>query len=102
MVKWNNNFPTDLQISNSMMDVTNLTPSQRQQHRQDAIKYASIMLNISIRDGQSTYENKHMVKFGRIGYMTNGNTLKNKYKPRSIKVMMIGMQMITVQIHIKW
>jgi hypothetical protein len=68
-----------------MMDAANLTTSQRQQHRQDAVKYASIMANISIRDGKSAYERffgkqplllyKHMgVNFRRIGYMTTGNT----------------------------
>jgi hypothetical protein len=56
--------------------------------------------NISIRDGKSPYEKffgtpspitpDTRVSFGRIGYVTYGHALKNKYKPRACKCYMVG------------
>jgi hypothetical protein len=79
----------DRHRANAMMDARNLTTSQlRQKHMQDGIKYASIMANMSIRGGKSAYGK--LFNFRRLGYMTIGNTLMNKYRPRAVKGMTIG------------
>jgi hypothetical protein len=61
------------------------------------------MENISIKDGKSPYEKFFGVpspitpetcfNFGRIGYVTYGNVLNNKYKPRAFKCHMVGYAM---------
>jgi Transcription factor Iwr1 len=61
------------------------------------------MTNISIKDGKSPYEKffgvpppitpETCVNFGRIGYVTYGHALKNKYKPRAFKCHMVGCAM---------
>jgi hypothetical protein len=61
------------------------------------------MANMTLKDGISPHEKffvapppitpEHCVDFGRIGYVTYGNVLKNKYKPRAIKCYMVGYAM---------
>jgi hypothetical protein len=57
------------------------------------------MANISIKYSMSPHEKnfgmptpitpEHCVDFGRIGYVTYGNVLKTKYKPRTFKCYMV-------------
>jgi hypothetical protein len=61
------------------------------------------MADISIKDGKSPYETffgvpspitpETCVNFGKIGYVTYGNVLQNKYKPRAFKCHMVGYAM---------
>jgi hypothetical protein len=88
-------FPTDLKRSNAMLDSVQLSPSIKMTLRKEAIRYAVTMANISIKNNTSPYEKffgvpqalkpEHCMNFGRIGYVTHGNKLKNKYKPRAFK-----------------
>jgi hypothetical protein len=78
-----------------MLDTVKLGPAHKMKLRKEAIPYASTMANISIKDDISPHEiffgipspitPEHCVYFGRIGYVTYGNVLKNKYKPRAFK-----------------
>jgi hypothetical protein len=97
-------FPTDLKWANAMLDTVKLSVAHKMKLRKEAIQYASTMANISIKDGKSPYEKffgvtsritpETCVNFGRIGYVTYGNVLKNKYKPRrAFKCHMVGYAM---------
>jgi hypothetical protein len=96
-------FPTDLKRANAMLDTVKLGPAHKMKLRKEAIPYASTMANISIKDDISPHDNcfgipspispEHCVDFGRIGYVTYGNVLKNKYKTRAFKCYMVGYTM---------
>jgi hypothetical protein len=96
-------FPTDLKRANAMQDTVKLGPAHKMKLRKEAIQYACTMANISINDGISPHEKffgvpspitpEHCVDFGRIGYVTYGNVLKNKYIPRAFKCFMVGYAM---------
>jgi hypothetical protein len=83
-----------------MLDSVQLSSSIRMTFRKEAIWYAATMANISIKDNTSTHEKflgvlsalkpENCINFGRIGYVTPGNKLKNKYKPRAFKCYMVG------------
>jgi hypothetical protein len=49
-------FPTDLKRANSMLDMVQLNAAHQMKFRKEAIQYASIMANKSIRDDKSPYE----------------------------------------------
>jgi hypothetical protein len=86
-------FPTDLRRAIAMLDSVQLSPSIKMMLIKEAIRYADTMANISIKDNTSHYEKffgvpsalkpEHCVNFGRIAYITHGNKLKKKYKPRA-------------------
>jgi hypothetical protein len=90
-------FPTDLKRANAMLDSVQISPSINMTLRKEAIRYAATMANISIQDNTSHHEMffgvpsalkpEHCTNFGRIGYVTHGNTLKNKYKPKSFQML---------------
>jgi hypothetical protein len=58
------------------------------------------MANLSVKDDKSPHERffgtpspikpEHCINFGRIGYATYGQKLKNKSKPRAFKCYMVG------------
>jgi hypothetical protein len=87
-------FPTDLKRANAMLDSVKLNMARKMKLRKKAIQYEYTMTNISIKDGKSPYEKffgvpspispETCVSFGRIGYVTYGNILKNKYKPSNV------------------
>jgi hypothetical protein len=93
-------FPTDLKRANAMLHTVKLSVAHKMKLQKEAIQYESTMANISIKDVKSPYEklfgvpspitSKTCVNFGRIGYVTFGNILKNKYKPRAFKCHMVG------------
>jgi hypothetical protein len=86
-----------------MLDTVKLSVAHKMKLQKEAIKYASTMANISIKDGKSPYEKffgvpspitpETCVYFGRIGYVTYGNVLKKKYKPRAFKCHTVGYAM---------
>jgi hypothetical protein len=61
------------------------------------------MANILIKDGKSPYQKcfgvpspitpETWVNVGRVGCVPYGNVLKNKYKPRAFKCIMVGYAM---------
>jgi transposase InsO family protein len=88
-------FPTDLKRANAMLFMIKLSAGIKQKLRKEAIRYATTMANISIKNDNSPHERhfgtpspikpEHCINFGRIGYATYGQKLKNKYKPRAFK-----------------
>jgi hypothetical protein len=85
------------------LDAVKLGPAHKMKLRNEAIQYASTMANIPINDGMSPQKKffgilvpitpEHYVDFGKIRYVTYGNVLKNKYKPRAFKFYMVGYAM---------
>jgi hypothetical protein len=82
-----------------MLYAVKLAVAQKMKLRKEAIRYASTMVNMSIKDGNSPYQKffgapspitpETCVNFGRIGYATYANVVKNKYKPRASKCIMV-------------
>jgi hypothetical protein len=72
----------------------------RSKLKKEAIRYATKMANISIKNDKSPHERffgtpspiklELCINFGRIGYATYGQKLKNKYIPRAFKCCMVG------------
>jgi hypothetical protein len=81
-------FPTELKRANAMLDTEKLNVAHKMKLWKEAIQYASMMANISIKDGKSPFEKffgvpspitpETCVNFGRIGYVTYGHALKNR------------------------
>jgi hypothetical protein len=74
-----------------MLDMVKLSAGIKQKLRKEEIRYATTMANISIKNNKSPHERffgtpspiklEHCISFGRIGYATYGQKLKNRYKP---------------------
>ena len=101
-------FPTDLKRANAMLDMVKLSARIKQKLRKEAIRYATTMANISIKNDKSPHERffgtpspikpEHCINCGRIGYATHGQKLKNKYKLRAIKCRLCGRSQSTQSI----
>jgi transposase InsO family protein len=94
-------FTTDLKRVNTMLDsMVKLSAGIKQKLRKEAIRYATTMANISLQNDKylmkdfvgtpSPIKPEHCINFGRIGYATYGQKLKNKYNPRAFKCYMVG------------
>jgi hypothetical protein len=83
-----------------MLDMVELSAEVKQKLRKEAIRYALTMANISIKNNKSPHKRffgthssikpEHCINFGRIGYATFGQKLKNNYKPRAFMFHMVG------------
>jgi hypothetical protein len=100
-------FPTDLKGANDMFDTVKQSVAHKMKLQKEGIQYESTMANISIKDYKSPYEKffgapspitpETCVNFGRIGYVADGNILKNKYRCH-----MVGYAMNPGRIHTKF
>jgi hypothetical protein len=70
--------------------------------RKEAIQYASTIAkyqsnmakhNMKFFGTPLAITPEHCVSFGRIGYVTYGHRLKNKYRPRAFKCYLVGYAM---------
>ena len=95
-------FHTDLTRANSMMEAANLKQTTRNILLFEAILTASTVNHICVKPQQtkSPYELfygkppkltvKHLIEFGRIGFVTIHNSIRSKMKPKSIKCIFVG------------
>ena len=92
---------TELRRANSMMEAAGLTPTVCNLLRPEALTTACILDNtLCDETGKSKYEKfyghppkltmKHMIEFGRIGYVTDRKQFKQKHKARANPFVMVG------------
>jgi hypothetical protein len=95
-------FQTDLTRANAMLDAAGLKPGAKNQLRAEAIITAAIIDNMTCKTPgepsqyekffkkKGTLQPKHLIQFGRIGFVTIHRKISSKLKPKANKCIFVG------------